>query len=86
MHKKYLGLKDYIVKTMENGKKLFLKLGNIDENMLDHKLTVKQVLPNYKAESFQYQILQRWYKIKSRKPETMEKRMEMNMCSSIILL
>ena len=53
-------------------KNLFLKLGNIDEKILDHKLTVKQVLSNYKVESFQYQVLECWYKIKTRKPETVQ--------------
>ena len=47
-------------------------MGNIDEKILDHKLTVKQVLPNYKAESFHYQVLKWWYKIKTQKPETVQ--------------
>ena len=53
-------------------KNLFPKLGNIDEKILDHKLTVKQILSNYKVESFQYQVLECWYKIKTRKPETVQ--------------
>ena len=47
-------------------------MGNIDEKILDHKLTVKQVLPSYKIESFQYQVLECWYKIKSQNPETVQ--------------
>ena len=58
----------------KNGKwkNLFLKLGNIDEKILDHKLTVKQALPSYKIESFQYQVLECWYKIKSQNLETVQ--------------
>ena len=53
-------------------KNLFLKLGNIDEKILDHKLTVKHVLPSYNVESFQYQVLECWYKMKSQNPETIQ--------------